>query len=55
MIYQQIAYRPAGSLIWGFIKPFLKGKILYSPDTASTRKIIKEVREQVMELEFNMI
>lgn len=41
-LYQQIAYRPAGSVIWGFVKPMLKGKILFAPDNGAVRRIVRE-------------
>ncbi|GAB6025804.1 hypothetical protein CHUAL_011781 [Chamberlinius hualienensis] len=42
-LYKQIAYRPAGSVIWGFLKPFIRGKLLYSPENEFTNKIIHQI------------
>lgn len=34
---------PISRMIWRALKPLLVGKILYTPDTPATQKIIKEV------------
>lgn len=34
---------PISRMIWRALKPLLMGKILYTPDTPATRKIIHEV------------
>lgn len=32
-------------MIWRALKPLLMGKILYTPDTPATQRIIHEVRD----------
>lgn len=34
---------PVSRMIWQALKPLLMGKILYTPDTPATQKIIHEV------------
>lgn len=36
---------PMSRMIWRALKPLLVGKVLYTPDTAATRQIIKEVSD----------
>lgn len=35
---------PMSRMIWEAVKPLLMGKILYTPDTPATRRVIHEVR-----------
>lgn len=35
---------PISRMIWRALKPLLMGKILYTPDTPATQRIIHEVR-----------
>ncbi len=37
---------PISRMIWRALKPLLMGKILYTPDTPATQRIIQEVRSQ---------
>ncbi|XP_018615172.1 ATP-binding cassette sub-family A member 1-like [Scleropages formosus] len=41
---------PISRMIWRALKPLLVGKILYTPDTPATQKIIKEVNRTFQEL-----
>ncbi|XP_066576539.1 phospholipid-transporting ATPase ABCA1 [Amia ocellicauda] len=41
---------PISRMIWRALKPLLMGKILYTPDTPATQKIIKEVNKTFQEL-----
>ncbi|KAI1888287.1 hypothetical protein AGOR_G00183470 [Albula goreensis] len=41
---------PISRMIWRALKPLLMGKILYTPDTPATQKIIKEVNRTFEEL-----
>ncbi|KAK6169359.1 hypothetical protein SNE40_020430 [Patella caerulea] len=40
-IYREIMQKSIGSIIWSYLKPILRGKILFTPDTPLTRDIIK--------------
>ncbi|XP_050393414.2 uncharacterized protein LOC126811654 [Patella vulgata] len=40
-IYREIMQKPIGSIIWSYLKPILRGKILFTPDTPLTQDIIK--------------
>ncbi|KAK2865907.1 hypothetical protein Q7C36_001963 [Tachysurus vachellii] len=42
---------PISRMIWRALKPLLMGKILYTPDTPATRRIIHEVNKTFQELE----
>lgn len=39
---------PISRMIWRALKPLLMGKILYTPDTPATQRIIHEVRRAKM-------
>ncbi|ESO87425.1 hypothetical protein LOTGIDRAFT_127778, partial [Lottia gigantea] len=41
-IYRDIMKNPLGSIIWAYLKPILRGKILYTPDNDLTRQIVTE-------------
>uniref|UniRef100_W5N0J6 P-type phospholipid transporter n=1 Tax=Lepisosteus oculatus TaxID=7918 RepID=W5N0J6_LEPOC len=41
---------PISRMIWRALKPLLMGKILYTPDTPATQRIIKEVNKTFQEL-----
>ena len=41
---------PISRMIWRALKPLLMGKILYTPDTPATQRIIHEVRFTVVTL-----
>uniref|UniRef100_A0AAY4AA33 P-type phospholipid transporter n=1 Tax=Denticeps clupeoides TaxID=299321 RepID=A0AAY4AA33_9TELE len=41
---------PISRMIWKALKPLLMGKILYTPDTPATKKIIHEVNKTFQEL-----
>ncbi|XP_023676681.1 phospholipid-transporting ATPase ABCA1 isoform X2 [Paramormyrops kingsleyae] len=41
---------PISRMIWRALKPLLVGKILYTPDTPATQKIIKEVNRTFQDL-----
>ncbi|OQR67993.1 hypothetical protein BIW11_04648 [Tropilaelaps mercedesae] len=41
--YEQVMRLTGGPIIWGFLKPILRGKLLYAPDTEEARLIVSEV------------
>lgn len=41
--YEQVMRLTGGPIIWGFLKPILRGKLLYAPDTEEARLIVTEV------------
>uniref|UniRef100_A0A673YGE2 P-type phospholipid transporter n=1 Tax=Salmo trutta TaxID=8032 RepID=A0A673YGE2_SALTR len=43
-------FHPVSRMIWQALKPLLMGKILYTPDTPATQKIIHEVNRTFQEL-----
>lgn len=42
-IMERIEVNPGFSYIWMRVKPILRGKILYTPDTPTTREIVKRM------------
>ena len=42
-MYTQIKNDTYGSIIWAYLKPIMRGKILFTPNTELTRQIIKKV------------
>lgn len=43
-MYQTVVQMTNGPVIWAYLKPLIMGKILYSPDTPTTRMLIQKVR-----------
>ncbi|XP_046362068.2 uncharacterized protein LOC124139094 isoform X1 [Haliotis rufescens] len=41
-LYNDIQSQNLGSIIWAYLKPIMRGKILYTPDTPLTRQIISK-------------
>ncbi|KAK9410931.1 ATP-binding cassette sub-family A member 12 [Crotalus adamanteus] len=41
-LFLDLVKTPSGALIWSFLKPMLRGQILYSPDTPETRAIMEK-------------
>ncbi|XP_070588323.1 glucosylceramide transporter ABCA12 [Erythrolamprus reginae] len=41
-LFLDLVKTPSGALIWSFLKPMLRGRILYSPDTPETRAIMEK-------------
>ncbi|GFO38867.1 ATP-binding cassette sub-family a member 1, partial [Plakobranchus ocellatus] len=41
-IYESVRDSSLGNILWSYIKPIMRGKILYTPDTPATRAILKE-------------
>ncbi|KAB0394150.1 hypothetical protein E2I00_013919, partial [Balaenoptera physalus] len=41
-LYQEILQSPNGALVWSFLKPVLRGKILYTPNTPEINKVIRK-------------
>lgn len=39
---------PISRMIWRALKPLLMGKILYTPDTPATQRIIHEVQQALL-------
>ncbi|XP_062905004.1 phospholipid-transporting ATPase ABCA1-like [Mobula hypostoma] len=49
-LMKSLESNPISKMIWRAMKPLLVGKVLYTPDTPVTRKIIKEVNKTFQEL-----
>ncbi|XP_035280221.1 phospholipid-transporting ATPase ABCA1-like isoform X1 [Anguilla anguilla] len=49
-IMMNLESSPISRMIWRALKPLLVGKILYTPDTPATQRIIKEVNRTFQEL-----
>ncbi|XP_036407591.1 phospholipid-transporting ATPase ABCA1-like [Megalops cyprinoides] len=49
-IMMKLESSPISRMIWRALKPLLMGKILYTPDTPATQRIIKEVNRTFQEL-----
>ncbi|XP_023236601.1 ATP-binding cassette sub-family A member 1-like [Centruroides sculpturatus] len=41
--YEQVMNMVGGPIVWGFFKPILRGKILFSPNNIKTQLIMKEL------------
>ncbi|XP_026563516.1 ATP-binding cassette sub-family A member 12 isoform X2 [Pseudonaja textilis] len=41
-LFLDLVKTPSGALIWSFLKPMVRGRILYSPDTPETRAIMEK-------------
>ncbi|XP_076323090.1 uncharacterized protein LOC143232010 isoform X1 [Tachypleus tridentatus] len=41
--YEQVMRMTGGPIVWGFLKPILRGKILYAPKNAQTYAIMKKL------------
>jgi hypothetical protein len=44
-MYKSVIQMESGSVIWAYLKPLIMGKILYSPDTPLTRRLIEKVKD----------
>ena len=42
-LYLDIMRASGGPIIWGYLKPIIRGKILFSPNNDVTRTIVQEV------------
>ncbi|XP_059170728.1 uncharacterized protein LOC131952183 [Physella acuta] len=49
--YQVIRESSLGSLIWAYVKPILRGKILYTPDNPATRAILAKANKTFSDIE----
>uniref|UniRef100_A0A4W3JP09 ABC transporter domain-containing protein n=1 Tax=Callorhinchus milii TaxID=7868 RepID=A0A4W3JP09_CALMI len=49
-LMKNLESNPISRMIWRAMKPLLVGKVLYTPDTPVTRRIIKEVNKTFQEL-----
>ncbi|KAG1669734.1 ATP-binding cassette sub-family A member 13 [Nymphon striatum] len=49
-LYRQIVKLSGGPVIWGFLKPIMQGRILYTPNSPATRLIIQNANST-----FNLI
>uniref|UniRef100_UPI00398F4B51 phospholipid-transporting ATPase ABCA1-like n=1 Tax=Pristiophorus japonicus TaxID=55135 RepID=UPI00398F4B51 len=49
-LMKNLESNPISKMIWRAMKPLLVGKVLYTPDTPVTRRIIKEVNKTFQEL-----
>lgn len=43
--YEQVMRLTGGPIIWGFLKPILRGKLLYAPDTEEAKLIVSEINK----------
>ncbi|CAL8346561.1 unnamed protein product [Merluccius merluccius] len=50
-LMQTLESNPVTKIVWNSVKPLLMGKILYSPDSPATRKILKSANGTFEELE----
>ncbi|KAK3588921.1 hypothetical protein CHS0354_023682 [Potamilus streckersoni] len=44
-LYKDIMKTDGGPIIWGYLKPLVRGKILYTPDTNITRRIVQKIND----------
>ncbi|KAK3588928.1 hypothetical protein CHS0354_023689 [Potamilus streckersoni] len=44
-LYKDIMKTEGGPIIWGYLKPIIRGKILYTPDTPITKKIMQKIND----------
>ncbi|XP_072373374.1 phospholipid-transporting ATPase ABCA1-like [Scyliorhinus torazame] len=49
-LMRNLESNPISKMIWRAMKPLLVGKVLYTPDTPVTRRIVKEVNRTFQEL-----
>ncbi|KAL3877832.1 hypothetical protein ACJMK2_035476, partial [Sinanodonta woodiana] len=50
-LFKDIMKTEEGPIIWGYLKPVMRGKILYTPDTPITRKIMQKINDTFETLE----
>uniref|UniRef100_T1HFS2 Uncharacterized protein n=3 Tax=Rhodnius prolixus TaxID=13249 RepID=T1HFS2_RHOPR len=43
-LYEKLETTPSLKIVWRIMKPFVKGKIVYSPNTTVVRRIVDRVR-----------
>lgn len=43
-LYLKLLTLDTGKILWNYVKPLIRGRILYTPDNEATRKIIQAVR-----------
>ena len=43
-LMQTLESNPITKIVWNSVKPLVMGKVLYTPDSPATRKILKSVR-----------
>ncbi|RUS72525.1 hypothetical protein EGW08_019707 [Elysia chlorotica] len=41
-VYESVRNSNLGNILWAYLKPIMRGKILYTPDTPAVREIIRE-------------
>lgn len=49
-VYYTIRSMEFGSIIWTYLKPIMRGKILYTPDNEITRAILAKVTLRIHEI-----
>jgi len=49
-MYKRIILEHNGPVIWTYLKPLLRGKILYTPNTPLVRSILQKVGTTVIHL-----
>lgn len=50
-LYEEIRSSSIGSIVWAYVKPILRGKILYTPDNEITRTILAKANSTFAGLE----
>ncbi|KAL3877830.1 hypothetical protein ACJMK2_035474 [Sinanodonta woodiana] len=50
-LFKDIIKTTGGPIIWGYLKPIVRGKILYTPDTPITRRIVQKINDTFETLE----
>ncbi|XP_064455881.1 phospholipid-transporting ATPase ABCA1-like isoform X2 [Ornithodoros turicata] len=43
--YEQIMHMTGGPIIWGFLKPILRGQLLYAPNTANAHTVMHQLNK----------
>lgn len=50
-IYKSVLSMPGGKIIWSYVKPLLRGRILYSPNTIIIQEVMKLSNQSFWELD----
>ncbi|XP_014612694.1 PREDICTED: uncharacterized protein LOC106791527 isoform X1 [Polistes canadensis] len=49
--YKSVINMGAGKIIWSYIKPLLRGQILYAPDTAAIKKVMSLTNDTFVQMD----
>ncbi|XP_066598930.1 uncharacterized protein ldd isoform X2 [Prorops nasuta] len=49
--YKSVQAMPGGKIVWSYVKPLLRGQILYAPDTVAVGKVMKVANETFVQME----